>query len=222
VEDVEQAAKWPREYQLAVATDGAIDSNAVRALKNPICNIFPVGGPEEAESDAMEHFVYAHMAGNGRCVVSREDGASEQSGDNNEHKEFLVVLNALKDDEAVIDNGDVILTDVITVGRVDISKREGFGVLEGRKVRENDGNVRVGSICCGPVRRGRDRGLARGSGCVGVSSGDRRGRGGEEGAGNKLGWRVEGIKEDEEMDVNEVGNKHGGKIEWATAGEHVS
>jgi hypothetical protein len=37
--------------------------------------------------------------------------------------------------------------------------------------------------------------------------------------GNKLGWRVEGIKEGEEMDVDGVGNKHGGKIEWATAGE---
>jgi hypothetical protein len=130
----------------------------VRALENPICNIFPVGGPEEAEPDAMEHFVNAHMAGNRRCVVSREDGALEQSGDNNEHKEFLIVLNNLKDDKAVIDDGDAILTDVITVGRVDVSKREGSGAFEGRKVGENEGGVRAGSVCCGPVRRGRGRG----------------------------------------------------------------
>jgi hypothetical protein len=191
VEDVEGAAKWPRKYQLAVATDGAIDSNAVRALENPICNVLPVGGPEEAETDAMECFVYAHMAGDGRSMVSREDGATEQNGDNNEHKEFLVVLNALKDDKAVIDNGDAVLVDAVTVGRVDISKREGFGAFGGRKVGDNKGGVRVGSVGGGPVCRGRDRGQARGRGGSGSGSGgDRWGRGGEEGAGNKLGGRV--------------------------------
>jgi hypothetical protein len=62
VEDVERATERPGEDELAVAGDSAIRSDAVRALKNPIGNVFAALWPKEAETDAMQGFVDAHMA----------------------------------------------------------------------------------------------------------------------------------------------------------------
>jgi hypothetical protein len=60
---VEGAAKRPREDKFTVARDGAVGSKAVRALENPIGNIFTVVRPKEAETNAVERLVDAHVSG---------------------------------------------------------------------------------------------------------------------------------------------------------------
>ena len=73
VQNIVRAAKWPRENELAVAGDGAVRSDAVRALKNPLGDVFADEMPEEPESDAMQSLINTHMAGRRGGVVSRED-----------------------------------------------------------------------------------------------------------------------------------------------------
>ena len=53
MEDIEWAAEGPREDELAVAGDGAVGSDAVRALKDPIGDIFATQRPKEAETDTV-------------------------------------------------------------------------------------------------------------------------------------------------------------------------
>jgi hypothetical protein len=59
-------------------------------------------------------------------MVRREDGATEGDRDDNKHELFLVVLDTLKDDKMVIDNGDV---DVVTVGGMNVSNGKGLGAF---------------------------------------------------------------------------------------------
>ncbi len=61
VQNIERAAKGPRENELAVAGDGAVGSDAVWTLKNPIGNIFTIERPEKPESDTMQSLVNTHI-----------------------------------------------------------------------------------------------------------------------------------------------------------------
>ena len=103
VQNIERAAKWPRENELAVAGDGAVRSDAVRALKNPLGDVFADERPEEPESDAMQSLINTHMAGRRRGVVSREDVTTKRQRYNDEHQHFLVVLDWLKDNEFAVE-----------------------------------------------------------------------------------------------------------------------
>jgi hypothetical protein len=53
VEDVERAAKGPREDEFTVASDGSVGSDAMRALKDPRSDILATVRPKEAEANAM-------------------------------------------------------------------------------------------------------------------------------------------------------------------------
>jgi hypothetical protein len=58
-------------------------------------------------------------------VIGRKDGAAEGTGNDNQHQKFGVILYTLEYDQTVIDNGHVVASKIITVGRVDLSKRKG-------------------------------------------------------------------------------------------------
>jgi hypothetical protein len=73
MQDIERAAKGPRKDEFTVAGDGAVGSDAVWTLKNPIGNVFTIEGPEEPESDAMQSLVDTHVPGGRRGMVSREN-----------------------------------------------------------------------------------------------------------------------------------------------------
>jgi hypothetical protein len=118
VKNVERAAK-----------DGAVDSNTVAALEDPVSNVLAIGRPEEAEADAMKRFVDAHMASGRGSVVRIEDGAAKRGVDSNQHEQFLVVLDALEDNEVVIDNGDAFLTYIIAVAGVNVCNGKCLGCL---------------------------------------------------------------------------------------------
>jgi hypothetical protein len=77
VENIKGTAKRPREDELAVASDGSIGCDAVRALKDPIGDVLSTLWPKEAETDAMQSFVNAHMAGGRGGMVSRKDVPTE-------------------------------------------------------------------------------------------------------------------------------------------------
>jgi hypothetical protein len=72
-------------------------------------------------------------------------------------------------------------------------------------VREKEDSVGVSSVGGCPVSRDGN----------GVTAGGRSI--GQEGASDKFGWGGKGIKEREKMDVDEVGDKSGSKIERAAA-----
>jgi hypothetical protein len=119
VKDVERAAKWPGKDELTVAGDSAIGGDAVRALKDPIGDVFAAVGPKESEADAVQGFVDTHVASRGRCVVSGEDVATKRQWNYDKHQHFLVVLDGLKDNKLAIEKGQPVLADVIAVRRVD-------------------------------------------------------------------------------------------------------
>jgi hypothetical protein len=77
MENVKWAAERPREDELAVASDSAVGSDAMRALEDPISDIFATEGPKEPKTNAMESLVNAHMTSGRRSVVSRKDVAAE-------------------------------------------------------------------------------------------------------------------------------------------------
>jgi hypothetical protein len=79
----------------------------------------------------MECFIDAHMASSGGGVVGREDSAAEGGRDDNQHEQFFVVLDALKDDQTVVDNSDAVAPYVVAVGGVNLcegkGRKRGFG-----------------------------------------------------------------------------------------------
>jgi hypothetical protein len=105
IEDVERAAEGPGKDELAVAGDGAVGGNAVRALKDPIGDIFAAEGPEEAEANAVQSFVNTHVTGRGGCVIGREDVTAKRQRNDDEHEHLLVVLDGLEDDELAFKQG---------------------------------------------------------------------------------------------------------------------
>ena len=61
-------------------------------------------------------------------MVGGEDVATKRQRDNDEHKQLLIVLDRLEDDELAVEKGETVLADVIAVGSVEIRKvcfREG-------------------------------------------------------------------------------------------------
>jgi hypothetical protein len=53
MKDVKRAAKRTGEDELAVAGHSAGRSNAVRAPKNPLGNVFAAEGPKESEANTV-------------------------------------------------------------------------------------------------------------------------------------------------------------------------
>jgi hypothetical protein len=86
MQDIEWAAEGPGEDKLTVTTDSAVSCNIVQSFEYPLGDVFAVQRPKEAETDAVESFVYPHLAGGRGGVVSQENGATEGSGNNNQHE----------------------------------------------------------------------------------------------------------------------------------------
>jgi hypothetical protein len=73
MKNIKRTAKGPRENELAVARSIAIGRDAMRALKNPISDVFVTEGPEEPEPNVMKSLVDTHVTGGRRSMISRED-----------------------------------------------------------------------------------------------------------------------------------------------------
>ncbi len=86
MENVKRAAERPREDELAVASDSAVGSDAMRTLENPISNVLATEGPEEPKTNAMESLVNAHVTSGRRSVVSGKDCATKRARDDDEHE----------------------------------------------------------------------------------------------------------------------------------------
>jgi hypothetical protein len=205
MEDVEGAAEGPGEDELAVAGDGAVGGDAVRALKDPIGNIFATERPKEAETDAMQSLVDTHVTSRGRGMVSREDVTTERRRDDDEHEHFLVVLNRLKNNELAVKERETVLADVVAVGsmeRGDISFRK-----RGRRRQSGKQKTSIGVLLIGrsPIERGRNRA--------------RTGGGADEGASDKLGGRVGSVDGSEKVDIDEMVDEMRSKVEWAACSE---
>jgi hypothetical protein len=125
--DVEWAAERPREDKLAVAADCTIGGNTMRTFGYPIGNVFAIEGPEKAErTESMKRFINTHVAGSSRGgMISKEDSATERGRNNNQHEQFFVILDALKDDQAVVDNSDAVTANIIAVSGMNLGKRKG-------------------------------------------------------------------------------------------------
>jgi hypothetical protein len=93
---VEGAAKRPRENKFTIARNGTVGSKAMRALENPVGNVFTAVRPKEAETNAMERFVDAHVAGSWGGMVRGKDVTAERRRDNDQHKHLGIVLNGLE------------------------------------------------------------------------------------------------------------------------------
>jgi hypothetical protein len=96
MENVEGTAEGPGEDELTVASDGAVQGNAMRALKHPVGNVFAILRPKELETDAVKGFVDAHVPSGRRGVISGKHVAAKRKRDDNPHYHFLVVLHRLK------------------------------------------------------------------------------------------------------------------------------
>ena len=81
MEDIEGTAEGPRKDELAVASDGAIGSDAVWALKHPVRHIFATDRPKETETDAVRSFVNAHVPSRRGGMVRREDVSTQRKRD---------------------------------------------------------------------------------------------------------------------------------------------
>jgi hypothetical protein len=77
MKNVKWTAEWPREDELAVASNRVIGSNTMRALQNPIGDVFAAEGPKEAKADAMEGLVNTHVTGGRRSVIGGNIVAAE-------------------------------------------------------------------------------------------------------------------------------------------------
>jgi hypothetical protein len=69
MENAKWAAERPREDELTVASNSGVGSDAMRAMENPISDVFATEGPEEPKTDAMEGLVDAHVTSGRRSVV---------------------------------------------------------------------------------------------------------------------------------------------------------
>ena len=90
-------------------------------------------------------------------MVGREDVASEREKNNDEHQHFCVVLNGLEDDQFTLNEGQPIMTDKVTVGRMkrsEIGIREEGGTLVQLSQQKQD--VFVLFIHCEPIKGGRN------------------------------------------------------------------
>ena len=85
MENVKGTAKGPGEDKFTVASDGAVDSDAMRALEHPVGDVFATLWPEESEADAVKSLVDAHVPSRRRGVVGREDVTSKRKWDDNQH-----------------------------------------------------------------------------------------------------------------------------------------
>jgi hypothetical protein len=77
----------------------------VRALEDPICDVLAAVRPEEAKTDTMQSFVDAHVASGWGGMVGREDVATKRERDNNQHQQFRIVLDRLKNGQFAFDKG---------------------------------------------------------------------------------------------------------------------
>jgi hypothetical protein len=125
MEDIERTTQRPREDKFAVAADGTIGGDTVWAFEDPISDVLAIEGPEKSKPDSMKCFINVHMAGSGGGVVSGEDSTAERGRNNNQHEQFFVVLDTLKDDQMVVDNSDAIAPNVITVSGMNRGERKG-------------------------------------------------------------------------------------------------
>jgi hypothetical protein len=78
MENIKGAAEGPRENEFAVASDGAVGSDAVRALQYPGSDILATVGPEESETNTMQGFVDTHVPSRRRGMIGGEDVATER------------------------------------------------------------------------------------------------------------------------------------------------
>lgn len=102
MQNIKRAAKGPREDQLTVASNNAVDGNTLGTLEDPIRDIFAGAGPEETETDTVKGLVDTHMAGTGGSVIRGENITPETEWYNNEHEQLRVVLNRLKDNKLAL------------------------------------------------------------------------------------------------------------------------
>jgi hypothetical protein len=135
MKNVKWTAKGPGEDEFAVASDGAVHGDAMRALKHPVGNVFATLWPEESEADAVEGLVDTHVPSGRRSVASRKDVAPKRKWDDNQHEHFLVVLHWLKHDQFALDHGDAVTTNIIAISRIDGGEiRFGDGRRRGQAV----------------------------------------------------------------------------------------
>ena len=113
MENVKRAAERPREDELAVASDSAVGSDAMRTLENPISNVLATEGPEEPKTNAMESLVNAHVTSGRGSVVSGKDVTAEGQRHNDKHQKLFVVLNGLEDNQFAIKKRQAVLADII-------------------------------------------------------------------------------------------------------------
>jgi hypothetical protein len=78
MKDIKRTAERPREDQFAVACDRAIGSDAMRALENPIGNVFTAERPEKTQANAMKSLVNAHVTSGRGSMVSRKNVSAER------------------------------------------------------------------------------------------------------------------------------------------------
>ena len=128
----------------------------MRTFEAPIGNDFATVGPEEPKTDAVKGIVDTHVAGRRGSMISREDVTAERKRDDNEHQQFGIVLDGLKDEQFTLNKGQPIAADIIAVGlmkRVDISVREGG--MRGQSLQKKFG-VSILIVRCKPVKRRRN------------------------------------------------------------------
>ena len=133
MEDIKRAAEGPRKDKLAISGDSAVSSDAMRTLKNPVGDVLAGTWPEEAQPNSVQGLVDAHVAGGRRSMVGREDVTSKRQRNDDEHEEFLVVLNRLEDDELAVEKRESVLSDVVSVRRM---KSKNIGLGKGRRGRQ--------------------------------------------------------------------------------------
>ena len=125
MKNIKWTTKRPGEDELAVACNSAIGSDAMRALEDPVGNIFAAERPEETKTNAMESFVDTHMAGGRGGMISRENVPTKRERNNDKHQEFFIVLDWLEDNKFAFEERQSILANVVTVSRVE-DRKVGF------------------------------------------------------------------------------------------------
>jgi len=149
----------------------------------------------------VKGFVDTHVAGGRGGMVGKENVAAERNRNNDKHQHFGVVLNKLEDNQFTLNKGQTIATDVIAVGRM---KRIGISCGErGALSQPLQHKLGVG-VHCNPVKRRRNWPSRRD--CVNQRASDR------------FSGRSSSINESEKMDINEVIDEMGAKLERAAAG----
>jgi hypothetical protein len=119
MQNIKWAAERPRKDKFAVAGDGTVRGNAVRAGAAPSSDIGATNRPKESEPDAMKSFVYAHVTGGWGSVIRRKNVSAKGEGYNNKHEKFGVVGDSLENDELAVDDGNIGSADVISVSGVE-------------------------------------------------------------------------------------------------------